>query len=576
MLREEILNEFSPQNALEIEWELSRFNRAKGAIGFSKAVEVVRNVIGDSKVLKYPMNKLFDSWTTPSGWNPTGGFLRIADPRGYIVSDLGISPINSIFLSGPSNGVERLEVVDVGTGEEKSDYTGSVKGRAVLANGNVSRVYDLAVRKFGARCVLSSFMRAQVKEIGRTPESMPDAVNYTSFPPDSNGEAMGFAMSHSQYMKVKELLRSGKVEIEAKADIDTGTNELEVIEARFGRKTDGKPLVLTAHLCHPRPGANDNASGSALLAEIVRVLKKFDLNREVVALWVPEMYGTEAYLTDHLSDFEFGINLDMVGEDQCKTGSVLEVSSTPWSLPSFISELLFVNLKNPNFRMDTGRYSGGSDHYILCDSTIGVPSTSLTQWPDRYYHSSEDTPDKASVKSFGWIGKGVLDSIVDLAERMDDETGVEVAAKILEDFMIEYHNAKSETISNWMAVRAMKKLEGLSKYADVSEAVSMIEKYPDMTKVPEHSGIRKVRGPIADSWMKGADFEWGFRISGKVPQWYNFKDELLNFMEIGFGFREALELSAAEFGIKQDLTEDASHYLQRLKEEDLIDKSAEV
>jgi hypothetical protein len=41
-------------------------------------------------------------------------------------------------------------------------------------------------------------------------------------------------------------------------------------------------------------------------------------------------------------------------------------------------------------------FSGGSDHYILSDPTIGVPTPMLMQWPDKYYHTSGDTIDKVS------------------------------------------------------------------------------------------------------------------------------------------------------------------------------------
>jgi hypothetical protein len=44
-------------------------------------------------------------------------------------------------------------------------------------------------------------------------------------------------------------------------------------------------------------------------------------------------------------------------------------------------------------------FSGGSDHYVLIDPATGVPCPMLIQWPDRYYHSSHDTPDKTSPAS---------------------------------------------------------------------------------------------------------------------------------------------------------------------------------
>jgi hypothetical protein len=47
--------------------------------------------------------------------------------------------------------------------------------------------------------------------------------------------------------------------------------------------------------------------------------------------------------------------------------------------------------------MQTTPFSGGSDHYILSDPTVGIPTPMLIQWPDKFYHTSGDTPDKVSA-----------------------------------------------------------------------------------------------------------------------------------------------------------------------------------
>jgi hypothetical protein len=49
-------------------------------------------------------------------------------------------------------------------------------------------------------------------------------------------------------------------------------------------------------------------------------------------------------------------------------------------------------------------FGGGSDHYILSDPTVGVPTPMLNQWPDRFYHTSEDTLDKVDPSMLARIG----------------------------------------------------------------------------------------------------------------------------------------------------------------------------
>jgi aminopeptidase-like protein len=564
-MREEMLKEFFPQNAFDLEWELSKFHRSKGGIGFSKAIETLQNFVGKSEVIRYSLNKTYETWKMPRGWNLKDGFLKIANGP-YVVGSLALSPISAIFLSGKTNGVEKLKVVDVRSGEDESDYKKSVLNNAILASGDPTKVYSMA-KKFGVRCVLSYFMRAQEPSIQRSPEMLPDAVNYTSFPVDSDESLFGFALSYNQYLYLKSLVKK-ELKIEAFLDADHGSDELEILEAHVGKNTKERPIILTAHLCHPKPGANDNASGSALLAEIVRVLRKFEINREIIALWVPEMYGTIAYLTDHKTDFEFDINLDMVGENQILTGSTLDISATPWSSPSFINELIGVHLENSKFRTKEDNYSGGSDHYIFVDSTIGIQSVSLTQWPDRYYHTSEDTPDKACVESFDWIGRGVIETMADTIEGTSEETSNKTVEKIFGKFI--KNGSNNREVKNWIGFRTYKSLEAFSKYSKVRDLQNYLKNHVDLKSIPKQKKIKEFKGPLGDSWMDEKDKEWEFNVLKKYPFYRDYKDEFLNFLDLGFSIENAMKIASEEFGVKTDFKEQTEYLVERLKKERLL------
>ena len=58
----------------------------------------------------------------------------------------------------------------------------------------------------------------------------------------------------------------------------------------------------------------------------------------------------------------------------------------------------------PLYRQAEVPFSGGSDHYIFADPTVGVPMPMLIQWPDRYYHTSADTPDRVDPHSLARAG----------------------------------------------------------------------------------------------------------------------------------------------------------------------------
>jgi hypothetical protein len=118
------------------------------------------------------------------------------------------------------------------------------------------------------------------------------------------------------------------------------------------------------------------------------------------------------------------IHMDMVGGDPFKNKSVFHLTGTPWSLPSFVTDVGAVFLdairtaaseyaagETPadtgivetrpggqgtrnELIADVTPYSSGSDHDDYDSSTIAVPSLYLRDWPDIYIHTDHDTLDQ--------------------------------------------------------------------------------------------------------------------------------------------------------------------------------------
>jgi hypothetical protein len=59
---------------------------------------------------------------------------------------------------------------------------------------------------------------------------------------------------------------------------------------------------------------------------------------------------------------------------------------------------------HPLYRQAEVPFSGGSDHFVFSDPTVGVPMPMLIQWPDRFYHTSADTPDRVDPQSLARSG----------------------------------------------------------------------------------------------------------------------------------------------------------------------------
>jgi hypothetical protein len=114
----------------------------------------------------------------------------------------------------------------------------------------------------------------------------------------------------------------------------------------------------------------------------------------------------------------------MVGEDQTQTGSSWLIERPPDALASFAPDLLaflreqFLVLKDmpdmapshtgiggyPLYRQANVAFSGGSDHFVLSDPSVGIPTPMLIQWPDRFYHTAADTPDRTDPHSLARAG----------------------------------------------------------------------------------------------------------------------------------------------------------------------------
>lgn len=562
-IREDLLREFCPQNALELERDLALLHRSTGGQGFVDAIARLQKFVGTGTIRHYPHADTCQGYLMPRPWNLKGGFLRLSTGE-WLVPDLRTAPIGGIFLSGASRGVERLRIVDVGSGTEGSDYAQLVEGCAVLATGKPPVVYREAVVSRGARCVITDFMPAQDTRIGRTPEEMPNTVNYTSFGSESQGEGFGFNVSHHTFRRLQDMVGKEIVEVDAFFDADAGTGDLQVLEAHVGTPGERKPVLLLAHLCHPRPGANDNASGAALLAELVRVLGTVPLEREVIALWMPEFYGTIAWLADQKPDLTCAIDLDMVGEHQTKTSSTLEVTATPWSLPSFVPDLMAVNLTSHDFRLMLTGFTWGSDHAIFNDASIHVPAVLINQWPDRYYHSSDDTPDKSCVESFEWVGRGVLNTLMDLASGIPDERAAVVAARIRSQGLADSVRYSDPLIRDWVARRTRAALLALQETADTPVVRAELAATGTTAPMPEFQPKVPIIGPIEEVWMSPDDLQWNDRLMRDFPCWYNLKAEVINFIQLGMEREEALKLATAEFDAPAPAVHAARHYLELL------------
>jgi len=438
-----VKEELSGETAKSYVEQITRFHRIQASTMFHEAAEHVKTELQkiglkDANIEQFQSDgeKMYWMHMSPMGWEVKSAELWLIEPEEQLIARYSDIPtcLHTCSQATPSEGVV-AELVDVGEGVKPKDYEGKdVKGKFVLATGRARTVHEEAVYKRGAAGVITDTLTYEMKNV-RESIDLPDAHSYQGiWPTKENMErvALGFSLSKRQGNHLRNLLKRDKpVKLRAKVEARLFAGYLDVVTATIqGSSKPEEEVFLIAHLCHPKPSANDNASGSGLLLEVARTIQTLietgkipRPSRTIRFVWVPETFGTIAYLHSHEdlpSHLVAGINLDMVGQDQELCKSTLLLDKTPDSLPSYLNDLVISLIEQSvrefdpttgfgsasTFRYRVGAHTGGSDHHEFVDSTIGVPCVMLLQWPDLYYHSSMDTMDKVSpqtLKRVGWI-----------------------------------------------------------------------------------------------------------------------------------------------------------------------------
>jgi len=461
-----VRDEYSGSAAKDYVAQLSRFHRIQASPGFRQAAEWCRGELErvgvHAGVLSFPADEATSWWSAKSfqEWDCTSATLHLIEPRDEAqkLCDYRDSRVSLVERSSAFDG--EVEVVVLEDGEEAEEYEGiEVTGKVVLTRGDVARVHHLAVQERGAVGILSDGMRPipPVREWG----DLFDERQYTRFwwgPHDRR--CFGFTLTPRQGQKLRRLAGEGKrIRVRAQVEAQLYDGSVEVVSALIPGQSEAE-VLLVSHLCHPQPSANDNASGAGALLEAARALQVLigsgklpQPRRSIRLLWVPEMTGTYAYLASHEADISHmvaGLNLDMVGEKQAACGCSFLVESPPQAMASFTGPLL-ARLREEFleegrawggtggyalFRHALTSFSGGSDHYILSDPTVGVPTPMLIQWPDRFWHTTADTLGKVDPHMLHIVGSLATAYAYWLSTAREPEVswlGLEMAARFRAD-----------------------------------------------------------------------------------------------------------------------------------------------
>ena len=577
--------------------QITRLHRVPATADFEAAAQFMRQRaeeygLSEVRSEQFPIDGKIQYGLMRSyfAWQVSEGKLWEVRPQHALIGDWATDPIRLADYSRSANLEAAL--IDVGNGSHEADYTGKdVRGKIVLADGALSGVQALAVGKHGAAGIVSDMPNQSTAWSGldRT------LVRWGHL--DARQPAgFAFMVSREAAEQLRVRLRQGEaIVLQARVQAEVGPGHWTVVSASIpGSDPAASEIVYSCHLDHQRPGANDNGSGCVTILESARILAHLiktgalkPPRRTLRFVWGPEVEGTMALLASHPEirrRLRADIHMDMVGGDPFKNKSMLHVTGTPWSLPSFVTDVgaTFADTirlgatdyaENGGdaaaavveeragvpgtrnlFLADVTPYATGSDHDDYDSSTIAVPALYLRDWPDIYIHTDHDSlqqidPTKlrrvallgaASGYVFATLGKDQLPAVVPFlavqsqsrlaqafqhAQRLAADSSLDPVAAWYEAQNLLSHATQRETAALHSAVQ----LAGGA--AEDSDAAKMLAddaaRYADWLRAQAHARGAQGSDP-AKSWSgNAASNRVPARIGDFGPLTYQNDDVLL-------------------------------------------------
>ena len=446
-----LVNEISGDRAFETLRITTQWHKPSSSEGF---FAVARYVMERAKEAGLEDVKWIDQVAESTPWTCRSAEAWLVEGEGPDAKETKLGSYAEVATSiadysRPANVT--AELVDVGAGDGAADYRGKdVRGKIVLAYGNPGLVTEQAVWKRGAAGILT-WSSTRLNALADHPDQIAWQRVPEKDGPNGEKTTFAFVLSARDGKALSDRLRgegarrifaegagAPAARLRARVVVDSvvaAEKKTAMVEARL-RGTDPTlpEIVLTGHLQEEKFSANDDQSGVANVLEIGRALTRLVSDgkisrprRGIRFWWADEIYSEYRYFADHPGEEKkvlADLNEDMVGARQSLGGRVQHMARTPWVRPSFLSDvqesildmvvsgntaylpafqahsippgvafskpiLSHLGSREP-FHARAVPYFSNTDHMVFDDSWVGVPATTLTNWPDEYIHSSGD------------------------------------------------------------------------------------------------------------------------------------------------------------------------------------------
>lgn len=223
----------------------------------------------------------------------------------------------------------------------------------------------------------------------------------------NDGYVPAVALTKAEGEKLADYIKehhqvTARLKVEGAVTEEKTSYNVSAVKEPTNRKKDtGDVIVVGAHhdSVEGAPGANDDASGTAMTLELARVLKNVPTDTEIrfITFGAEELglVGSTHYV-NNLSEEEINriianFNLDMVGSRDAGDLVMMTVDGEP----NLVTELAQASSERLNGAPLPYEQGGRSDHVPFAEA--GIPAALFIHSPtEEWYHTPEDTIDKIS------------------------------------------------------------------------------------------------------------------------------------------------------------------------------------
>jgi aminopeptidase YwaD len=442
-------------------------------------------------------NVKIEDYPTGQTYQPIVGELWTTSPKSVKIYD--VHDIPEALASTNANGDISGDLVSVGQGTA-ADFQGKdVTGKFVLslAPSGLAAIYNRAAAAGAIGVVGISAIGA-----GDRATDYPTAVVWTTVNAKPGTAAWAVSPKVARELET-QLNRGQKVTMRSLTKSEQVPNKQELVHAEIpGDGSTTQEVAIGGHLfeSYIKQGANDDSSGCALTLEIGRAYLKLIAEgklpkpkRTINFNWVQEISGTNAWFNAHPDKQKViigDLNFDMEALRLTQSRSFWILQRTPDTFPSYINDIAQSPMEyvaevsrervryrgtgygasqpveSPNgstdaFYIKIDKHYGSSDHVTYMQH--GIPAVMFITWPDMWYHSSQDTPDKqdpTQYKRAAAVGTAALAALSNGSDEM--------AARIL-----------NENLGRGLARMGESHTKGLGYMADATDAATLMEGYKE-------------------------------------------------------------------------------------------------